>query len=64
MPMFWLLRFAFVAIVSLLVWTGTAQADPTLPDAVKKAGGDPDKVQADLQAAIKKFGAGLPGAAM
>ena len=37
MPMFWLLRFAFVAIVSLLVWTGTAQADPTLPDAVKKA---------------------------
>ena len=33
-------------------------------DAVKKAGGDPDKVQADLQAAIKKYDAGLPGAAM
>ena len=37
MPMFWLLRIAFVAIVSLLVWTGIAAADPTLPDAVKKA---------------------------
>jgi len=33
-------------------------------DAVKKAGADPDKVNADLQAAIKKFDAGLPGAAM
>ena len=37
MPMFWLLRFAFVALVGLVAWTGTAAADPTLPDAVKKA---------------------------
>ncbi len=31
---------------------------------VKKAGADPAKVEADLQAAIKKFGAGLPGTGM
>jgi hypothetical protein len=37
MPMFWLLRIAFVALVSLVAWTGMAAADPTLPDAVKKA---------------------------
>ena len=37
MPSFWLLRFAFVAIVSLVAWTGMAVADPSLPDAVKKA---------------------------
>jgi TRAP-type C4-dicarboxylate transport system substrate-binding protein len=33
-------------------------------DAVKKAGADPAKVDADLQAAIKKYGAGLSNAAM
>jgi len=37
MPMYWLLRIAFVALVSLVAWTGMAAADPTLPDAVKKA---------------------------
>jgi len=31
---------------------------------VKKAGADPAKVDADLQAAIKKYGAGLPGTGM
>jgi TRAP-type C4-dicarboxylate transport system substrate-binding protein len=31
---------------------------------VKKAGADPAKVEADLQAAIKKYGAGLPGTGM
>jgi hypothetical protein len=35
--MFWLLRIAFVTLVSLVAWTGMAVADPTLPDAVKKA---------------------------
>jgi hypothetical protein len=37
MSSFWLLRFVFVAIVSLVSWTGMALADSTLPDAVKKA---------------------------
>ena len=37
MPSFWLLRFVFVAFVSLVFWTSMAVADPTLPDAVKKA---------------------------
>ena len=27
--------------------------------AVKKTGGDPEKIEADLQAAITKYGAGL-----
>jgi TRAP-type C4-dicarboxylate transport system substrate-binding protein len=33
-------------------------------DAVKKAGGDPDKVNADLQAAVAKYGAGLTSTGM
>jgi TRAP-type C4-dicarboxylate transport system substrate-binding protein len=33
-------------------------------DQVKKAGGDPDKINADLQAAITKYGAGLSNAGM
>ena len=37
MPILWLLRFVFVALVGLGFWTGSAVADPSLPDAVKKA---------------------------
>jgi hypothetical protein len=37
MRMIWLLRLTFVAFVSLVAWTGMVKADPTLPDAVKKA---------------------------
>jgi TRAP-type C4-dicarboxylate transport system substrate-binding protein len=33
-------------------------------DQVKKAGGDPDKIDADLKAAITKYGAGLSNAGM
>ena len=37
MPMFWLLRIAFVALVSLVGLDRHGRGDPTLPDAVKKA---------------------------
>ena len=44
---------------------GVEQVELTRPwEAVKKAGGDPDKIDADLQAAVKKFGAGLNSAGM